>query len=380
MRGNDQKTWIEISKSALKKNLRTITSHVKPSGVMAVIKSNAYGHGLIEVAKTIASKVPYLVVDSIDEATLIRKAGIRTPILIIGYIPPSRLIEIPKLKQVSFVAYHFTTLDQIKKIKAKPGQFHIHLKIETGTTRQGLDGSELIKFAKTAQKIPSIIIEGIYTHYADVEDTDEPKYAKLQYKRFLEEKERLERIGFHPKILHTASSAAAILHPEMRLDNIRLGIALYGYWPDMRIKSAAKRLNPALELIPALTWKTVIAQVKAVKKGTPISYGRTEKMKKDGKIAVLPVGYWDGIDRGLSSKGHVLIGGKCCKIMGRVCMNMMMVDVSALKNVKTGDEVILIGKQGSNQINADEIAKTLGTISYEVITRINPMIQRRLVA
>lgn len=373
-----QKTWIEISASALMHNVHVLKKHVDPANVFAVVKSNAYGHGLELVASVLKKEVSYFAVDSIEEAERIRSVDKKNPVLIMGYIPTDRLKDIPLLGNISFVAYSEETIKAIEAIKnAKPKTFRIHVKIETGTTRQGIEGAELIRFLKKAKQISSIDIEGVYTHYADIEDAEHATYAKKQLARFQEALHIFDQLNLNTKIVHTAASAAALCYPEMHFTAVRFGISLYGHWPDKRILKKCISVNPQLSLLPVLTWKTVVAQVKKVKKGTSISYGRTEKMKKDGKIAVLPVGYWDGLPRSLSSKGIVLINGKRCKILGRICMNMCMVDVSDIKNVHAGDEVTLIGGQ-KNGISAEEQAELAQTIQYELLTRINPTIPRIL--
>lgn len=373
------KVWVEISKSALLQNIAQIRDLVKPAAVMAVVKSNAYGHGLVETARLIQRHTKWFVVDSLKEALELRQSGIKNAILIIGFIDPSDIRVCAKYR-FSFVAYDEDVLNAIKKdIHAKAGSYRIHLKIETGTTRQGLKGKDLISFAKKAVAIPSVIIEGAYTHYANIEDTIDPAYAMNQLACFHEELRSLKHVGIVPVMLHTAATAAAILYPETRFDAIRLGISLYGHWPSREVQLTAKQRNIKLKINPVLSWKTVIAQVKDVKKGTPVSYGLTERVHRDSKIAVLPIGYWDGYDRKLSSIGHVLIRGQICKIIGRICMNMMLVDVTDVKGVHAHDEVVLIGTQKKQIITAEELAAKMGTIQYEFLTRINPCIKRKII-
>lgn len=347
---------------------------------MAVIKANAYGHGLEQVAKILAKEVSWFVVDSIVEAMRLRAAGIKNRVLIIGYIDPSDLSICAK-RGFSFVAYDELALEAIERdTRAKKGSYRIHLKIETGTTRQGLEGDALTSFAERAKEIPSVLIEGAYTHYANIEDTIEPDYAMSQLSRFKNQLERLKVIGVAPEFVHTAASAAAILYPETRFDAIRLGISLYGHWPSREVQVVSKQRKIKLDLRPSLTWKTRIAQIKHVVKGTPVSYGLTERVQRNSSIAVLPVGYWDGYDRGLSLIGQVLVRGKVCKIVGRICMNMMMVDVTDVRGVQAHDEVVLMGSQGKGVISAEEVATKIGTIQYEVLTKINPLIERMIVS
>lgn len=372
------KTWIETSESALVANLRTLKKHVAPSGVMAVVKANAYGHGLEVVSQAIVSHVDWFGVDTVNEAVQLRLLGLTKPILVLGYVDEGELYLCQKFK-ISFVAYNKEMLRAMKKVTAAPHAFRIHIKIETGTSRQGIEGKELDEFVKLAISIPSVDIEGVSTHYANIEDTTDASYARLQLERFRESLESLREWGVVPKIRHTASSAASLLYPETRFDLIRLGISLYGHWPSKETQVVASGLKYKLKLAPALTWKTRIVQVKRVKKGTPVSYGLTERVTRPSTIAVLPIGYWDGYDRRLSGIGVVLVRGRRAKILGRICMNMMVVDVTDVPDVELGDEVVLVGKQGKEQISAEDIASKFGSIQYELLSRINPLIERRLV-
>lgn len=372
------KVWVDVSTSALRHNAQTVREIVRPSNVMAVVKSNAYGHGLELVVKAVQPDVSTFAVDSLSEALLLKKIGVTKPILILGYLP----IEdtgIAVENGFSFVVYRPETLSEIGRLKAGKKKANIHLKIETGTTRQGLEGEPLMKLARTAARMPGVHIEGAYTHFANIEDTANPEYAMGQLARFQKALADLDAAGIHPPVVHAASSAAAFLYPKTRFSAIRLGISLYGYWPSDSVRRTVEKNGTLQNLQPALTWKTVVAQVKSVKRGTPVSYGLTERVTRESRIAVLPVGYWDGYDRELSSKGSVLIRGHRAKIVGRVCMNMMMADVTDVPGVKSGDEVVLIGSQKSEVVTAEDIASKIGSISYEVLARINPLIERRAV-
>ncbi len=379
------KTWIEINKKALQSNLgqfkKLIGNRIK---LMAVVKANAYGHGLVEVAEiAVKSGAEWLGVDSADEAIRLKEAGINAPILILGYTLLSRLKDVVKydLRQV---VYNKETIEELARLRDRATKsrvilLKVHLKIETGTSRQGLEKKELLELAKTIKKYPQIKIEGAYTHYANIEDTTDHGYAQQQLQRFKGAVEFLEKNGIKIPIKHTACSAAAILFPETYFDMVRIGISMYGLWPSKETFVSAQGKNRKIKLEPVLTWKTKVAQIKKIKAGVPISYGLTEKTSQDSKIAVLPIGYWDGYDRKLSGISNVLIDGKRCKVLGRVCMNMIMVNVSHIENIKIEDEVVVLGKQGSEEITADELAQKIGTINYEVVTRINPLIPRIVV-
>lgn len=372
------KTWIEISRSRLLGNVQALSAHVAPSAVMAVVKSNAYGHGLETVALTVARAVGWFGVDDIDEALRLREIGILQPVLILGYIPIERLPECAK-HQLSFVAYDRRMLAYIGAHRTRR-PYRIHIKIETGTSRQGIEGIDLAAFAKQALRTKGVMIEGVYTHFANIEDTTDSSFAMHQLQRFRTALESLHMLGIEPPVRHTASSAAAILFPETRYDVIRLGIAMYGHWPSKETQVAAQTFKRRVPLTPALSWKTVVAQVKEIPKGSSVSYGCTETVGRRTRIAVLPIGYWDGFDRRLSSVGTLLIRGKRAKVLGRVCMNMTMADVTDIPAVKAGDDVVIIGKQGREEIRAEDVGSKIGSIQYEVLARINPRIPRRLVA
>ncbi|MFH1621056.1 MAG: alanine racemase [Patescibacteria group bacterium] len=376
----DEKTWIEVSKSALARNVKEFRSQLgKSVAIMAVVKSNAYGHGLVLVAKTLENRVDWFGVDNVNEGLELRKNGIKKPILILGYTQRMRLTDCMN-NNLSFCIYNKETVLAIKNLlkedrnnlkKAK-----VHIKIETGTTRQGIENQELHDLAKSLKSCKNILVEGAYTHYANIEDTTDHFYARSQLKRYKDALKILSGLGVEPAIKHTACSAAAILFPETYFNLVRVGISLYGLWSSKETQAVARQKHSALKLTPALTWKTIVAQIKNVQKGTAVSYGLTEKTTRKSRLAVIPVGYWDGLDRKLSSVGSVLINGTRCKIVGRICMNMCLVDVTEVKDLKLENEVVILGKQKNEKISAEEIAGKVGTINYEIITRINPMIKR----
>jgi alanine racemase len=362
------KTWIEIDGAALSRNFRSLSRLAKPAKTMAVIKANAYGHGLLEAA-TVLDKAGagWFGVDHVDEALRLRKAGFKQPILVLGYTPLDRLAEAVK-RDISLVAYNLDTFRALAKLKGKKAR--VHVPVETGLTRQGIGEGELdLVLACLVQNRDRIVLEGVHTHFANIEDTKSRAYADHQLSEYKKAIEKFEAYKLYPKFKHTASTAASILYSDTHFDLARTGIGLYGLWPSEDTRGRAQH---RVKLEPVLTWKTMVAQVKNVKRGTPVSYGLTERVRRDSKVAVLPIGYADGFDRVANSKrGHVLIGGKRCKVLGRVCMNMTMVDVTDVANVKAEDEVVLIGKQGKERITAEELATLGKTINYEIVTRIN---------
>lgn len=417
------KTWIEISRENILHNIKSLKGLLKKSPspppfqrgesggkplFTAVIKSNAYGHGL-EALNTIcvqSKMVDFYGVDNINEALTLRRLDNKSPILILGYVPFDRVSEAVE-NDISFVAYNTELLDflaGLPRSARNDKKIKIHIKVETGTTRQGIEGKELLEFVSKAAGNPNILIEGIYTHYANIEDTTDSSYAMEQLKRFNENIKMLDdkipptsfsesglpsRRSFSKRgektkwsdgvIKHSACSAAFINYPETQFNMVRAGISLYGMWSSNETKLVAKQKNINLELKPALTWKTQIAQIKKIPVGSAVSYGLTEKVKRDSVIGILPVGYFDGYDRGLSNIGEVLVGGRRAKILGRVCMNMIIVDLTDIPGVKLFDEAVLLGKSGAEEITADELAKKINTINYEITTRINPLIKRMVI-
>lgn len=378
------KSWVEVSSTSIRSNIKTFKRLISPeTKLMAVVKANAYGHGLVAVAKLAQGQgVTWFGVDSLEEGMALRSNGIKGSILVMGFIRPENL-ELAIKNNLSFVAYDPKVLARLQSLSKKgflkkhPAK--AHLKIETGTGRQGLAGQELMDFALKLNKVKGVEIQGLYTHFANIEDTTDHSYSAGQLKRFMQEKNRLAQNSIKPPVVHTACSAAAILFPETHFNLIRLGIALYGLWPSKETHAVAQRTHRDIKLYPALTWKTIIAQLKRYPKGSPIGYGLSERTSRASTIALVPIGYWDGYDRGLSSVGSVLVRGERCKIVGRVCMNMMMVDVTDVRGVKVEDEVVLIGQQKKTVITAEEIAGKIGTINYEAVTRINPCLPRIIV-
>lgn len=378
MVSHEQKTWVEISKNAITQNIIALQKNVGHAvSLMAVVKSNAYGHGLELVAKTaVSAGAKWLGVDSIDEAIRAKKVCPSVPLLILGYTRHDRLKDVV-LGGFRQTVYDVETVAAIGKLRK---QARVHIKLETGTSRQGVDEKTLKDVIRTAKKYPSIVIEGLSTHYANIEDTKDHTYANEQLQTFIRLAGIAEKeLGRPIPVKHTACSAATILFPDTHFSVSRVGIAMYGLWPSNETRVSAEERHIPLVLKPVLTWKTIVAQVKKVKKGTPISYGLTVRVQRDSMIAILPVGYWDGFDRGLSSLAEVLIRGKRAPILGRVCMNMCVVDVTDIPKVKREDEVVIIGSQGKETIAAEELSNKIHTISYEVVTRINPMIQRTLI-
>ena len=364
------KTWLEINKKALLNNVATVRRLLGDDvALMAVVKANAYGHGLIEVVKILGGGIWYGV-DSLDEALLVQKYSARQQIMILGYIPKPRIAEalegnfhISIYSKESFRTIYAALKKLSSKERATNITPHFHLKIETGTNRLGLSLDDL-------KKLPARFpVDGIYTHFSETENPQSSHYQK-QLAIFTQAQNILAKKGGNPYYLHTASTAALVQYPETHGNLVRFGIGLYGLWPSSGVQHQV--LNKIM-LHPVLTWKTRIAQLKEIQKGETVGYDRAWKAKRKSKIAILPVGYYDGYDRRLSNCGEVLISGSRAKVIGRICMNMIMVDITGV-SARHEDEAVLLGVQGRKEISADEIARKIGTINYEVVSRINPLL------
>ena len=375
------RTWVEISERALSHNISSLKGLLeKDARFCAVIKANAYGHGLLEVAQIAGrSGVDTFAVDQIDDALLLRKSFPSALILVLGYTLFDRFEEAIQ-NDIHITLYDREGIEHAEKIaRGLAKTCKIHLKIETGTYRQGVTLDDVDDIARIISRCGGVTVAGASTHFANIEDSANPQFATLQFSKFQEAIEILQRHGLEPELLHCACSAAIILYPQTHLSMIRAGISMYGLWSSELVQTTVRNLSVSCDLQPVLKWKTRVAQIKSLSMGTPVGYGLTEVLKRSGRIAVLPVGYYDGYDRKLSSKAEVLIKGYRCKVVGRVCMNMMMVDVSHVPQIQKEDEVVLLGTDGRHRITADELAKKAETINYEVVSRINPTLPRIVV-
>ncbi len=340
----------------------------KPVKLLGVVKSNAYGHGLFgftaEMQKLSAN---FLGVDSITEAVALRRHGISLPILVLGYTLPANFKDAHS-KNISLAV---STFESLNFLATQKKTIVIHLKIDTGMHRQGFFVSDLQKVLFIIKKLPQIKVAGVFTHFASAKRPDSSHETEKQIVKFKDAVAMVKAV--YPQALAHASATAGILnYPEANFDLVRVGIGMYGLWPS----DETRKLHKDIELKPVLTWKTIISEVKTVDKGQKVGYDYTETVIKTTKLAVLPIGYWHGYWRAFSSKAEVLVKGQRCKLIGRVSMDMVVVDVTAVKNVKVGDEVVLIGKQGKEEVTADELGKLANTSCYEIVTRLNPLIKK----
>lgn len=367
-------TWVEISKDALTYNIRQFRNIVGPDVILApCVKANAYGHGLVETARTfLAAGADWLCVDKLFEAKILREAGVDSPIYVMGYIALEDLEEAVGL-DLRVIIYNTESVEELARINK---HVKVHLKVETGNNRQGLCGEELLSLAKKIQQSEKIEIEGLATHFANIEDTTDHSYAKQQIERFDKEIEMLKKEGIEAKIHHCANSAATALFKNTHFNMVRPGISSYGMWPSNETHiSFLKEVESDFTLHPAFSWKSSIAQIKTIPAGEYIGYGCTYRSSHETRLAILPVGYYDGYDRGVNG-GYVLINGQRAPIRGRICMNIMMVEVSDISDIKLEDEVVLIGRSGEEVISVETFAKWAGTINYEITTRVNERITR----
>lgn len=361
-------TWIEISKKALLNNIAQIKKNLpKKTKFMAVVKSNAYGHGLFEVVDTIKNNVDYLATFHFEDAILMRQKGVKQPILVLSRIFKDQVDLAIKHDIIATVS----TIDILQKVK-KP--LRCHLCIDTGLGRDGFVFTQLAEVLKAAKK-SQLKIEGIYAHFAAADDAKEKSYTKNQIEKLLIWKREFQKNNFKILTHHAASAGSLMGFNNNEFDLVRVGKALYGNWPSQDVQKACAKKT---KLIPALTWKTKITELRDLKKGEKISYNCTYQLKKNSKVATLPIGYFDGISRLASNKSFILIGGKKCRQIGRVTMNLIVADVTGVKNLKVGDEAVIIGSQGRAKISATEMASFAQTSCYEALTRINSNIKRFL--
>ncbi|PIT96642.1 alanine racemase [Candidatus Campbellbacteria bacterium CG10_big_fil_rev_8_21_14_0_10_35_52] len=371
------KTWIEIDRKAALSNVKAIRSILKKkTRLYAVVKSNAYGHGLREFSLIVNGKVDGFCVDSTREGKTLRDVGIKKHILILGPTLSNKEVKLAAENNLEITISTFESLKQISAIKEKP---FFQIKVDTGMHRQGF-------FVKDLQKVIDIIkngnlsgkLKGVYTHFASAKDVTYPYYTKNQIEKFKEVQIMFKKSGFNNVIFHSSATGGTILYPQSHFDMVRIGIGLYGYFPSKESKIQHSLINKkTLHLKTVLSWKTKISEIKKLKKGDFVGYDLTEKIDNDTFVAIIPIGYWHGFSRALSHKGQVLIKGKKCKVVGRVSMDIIIINCGNI-NTKVGDIVTIIGKSGKKIFTADDQMDIADTIiyTYEIITTINPLIKR----
>jgi len=367
------RAWAEVDLDAIAHNVREIRRITnKKSEIMGVVKADAYGHGVMEVVRTILENgATCLAVSMLDEAIQLRKNGIDVPILILSYTDPVRVAEIIEYRVTQAVFSHDLAKALSDEAVRQKKNVKIHIKIDTGMTRVGfMPGYSAIKNVVEISKLPRLIVEGLFTHFASADEKDK-SYTYMQFERFMGICSELNRIGVYIPIKHVANSAAIIEFPEMHLNMVRPGIIQYGMYPSDEVDSNK------IDLKPAMTLKANVILIKEVEKNTSISYGRVFTTNRESKIATIPIGYADGYTRLLTGKGQVLINGEMAPVVGKICMDQCMVDVTDLKgDVSVGDEVVLFGMQGDKEIRVEDIARRIGTINYEIVCIIGKRLPR----
>lgn len=382
---NDKRhlSWIELSRTAFQRNIDSLSRLAQGRLIAASVKANAYGHGLAEVVQIFnsLSKVDYLTVHSLEEAAICRRAGWERPVMVLGPIlreDATAVLEVDAEPVVSSVEL-LTKLGQVSKKHNR--RIKTHLKLETGTNRQGVTEAELERYAKIYQKYPQL--QGPYgaaTHFANIEDTTRHDYAQYQLANFNRMTRKMVDLRIKPTLRHTASSAATILFEKTHFDMVRPGISVYGYWPSKETYLSYRLMGGSNDLfVPPLSWKTRVTQLKRLAADSFVGYGCTYRTSAPSRIAVLPVGYYDGYDRALSNRAHVLINGRRAPVRGRVCMDLMMVDTTHIRQVSYENPVVLIGNDGGEAITADTLADWAGTINYEIVARLSQSTPRKIV-
>ncbi len=363
-------TSVSVDLGALAQNLAHVRRLAPCSEVLAVVKANAYGHGAVEITRALQQlTVHRFAVATVDEGIALRQAGIHDTIVVMGATVPAQFADLVA-HQLTPVLYR-ADMVQAFAGKVPPGAkpYPVHVKIETGMGRLGLSAQEMPDLIDMPDFRTTLRLEGLMTHLADADNHD-ALHTEAQLARFQQTLKTLQQCGLTLPLVHAANSAAIVKYPASRYSLVRPGIMLYGY------QTVAKE-DPTDELRPILTWKTTIAHLHTIQPGDSVSYNQTFVASRQSRIAVLPVGYADGYNRLLSNRGVVLIGGQRAPVVGRVCMDMTMIDVTDVPGVEIGHEAILIGQQGQERITAADLAAWQQTIPYEILCAIGPRVPRQ---
>jgi len=367
------RTWAEVSLDAIESNVNAMKARLAPGvKLMCVIKADAYGHGAVPLARFLEDKCDFYAVAVLEEALTLRAAGIDKPMLLLGYTSPSQVGAL-LAADVAQTVYSLEQAEALSRAAQAAGKRQkVHIKIDTGMARIGFEDAQtseasIGEIARIAQ-LPGLELEGLFTHYARADEADKTS-AQAQHARFTAFSQKLEAAGVRIPLKHSCNSAAAMEFGEHD-DMVRFGISLYGLYPSEQVNKAN------LSLRPAMRWKTHVTHLKTVPAGTGISYGHTFITQKATIVATLPVGYADGYPRALSNRGHVIIHGQYAPIIGRVCMDMCMVDVTDIPGVCMEDEVILIGEQGDCRVTMEEIGAMSASFNYETACRVSQRVPR----
>jgi alanine racemase len=365
-------TRIEVYPEALRSNFRAVKKLVAPAKVMASVKANGYGHGLITVGRTLEQEgIDALGVAYVEEAIELRRAGIRTPILVFGGILEEQL-ELYIQYDIDVTASSVFKLEQIEAAAKKLGKrARVHLKIDTGLERLGVHYYSSQSLFDTALVSTACDVVGVFSHFAAVNPQD-LALASLQLERFLESLRYFEQRAKQPFLRHIANSEAVLCFPQSYLDMVRPGLCLYGVYPHAQLRGV-------VDLKPTLSLKSQVVYFKVVKQGSGVSYGHTWKAPCDTRVITIPIGYGDGYLRALSNRGQVLVRGARYPIVGKICMDQMMVDISPQGEAYNGEEVVLIGQQGSETLRVEDLAAAIETTPHEILVSLNQRIPRVVV-
>lgn len=373
-------SWCEIDAAALRANVDRLRQRLTPGALLGVVvKSHAYGHGLVLCAQEFMSAgVDWLVVNTVDEAVSLREAGIQAPLYICSQVLSACADQVAQTRARVVLCDPENARVLARAGQEGEGEVKVHIKLETGISRQGLCLKEALELARLVEGLEGIALEGLTTHYADSDNTVDHTFAQRQFDLLEEGRRAFAEEGMPLPMVHSANSAATLLWPETHGSLVRVGIAAYGLWPSREAFATALQRESCgqdcwrAELTPALTWRARLSQVKEVQAGAYIGYGRTFRATRPMRIGILPVGYFEGYDRRLSNAAHVLVDGVRASVLGRVCMNMTIIDVTRIPQVESGTVVTLLGRERDEEVSADQWAAWLDSINYEAVTRIHP--------
>jgi alanine racemase len=372
--------WVELNRDAPDYNLRELRKGLGKGTILcAVVKANAYGHGVKQMVALFRS-ADWFAVNSLEEGIELRETGEKRPVLVLGHVPLADLGEAVR-HNLDLTVYNRETLEALAGLEAANlAPARLHLKVETGTGRQGVLPGQVRGFVERLRSVPHAELVGVSTHFANIEDTLNHDYAQSQLDKFRQALGVLEDLKAKPVYVHTAATAAVILFDKTHFNLVRAGIGIYGLWPSRETYlSTLLGHRPVPDLRPVLSWKTRLVQIKELPEGSYIGYGCTYRATRPIRVGVLPVGYADGYDRKLGNTAYVLIRGKRAPVIGRVCMNLTMVDISDVPRASLEEEVVLLGRDGEERISAETMGEWAGTINYEIVTRISPFLPRKQV-
>lgn len=365
------RTWVEIDTQNLKHNFDIFRHLTKPkTRLMAIAKSNAYGHDFIQYSRVMEKiGADFIGVDSMTEAVKLRGKGIKIPILVLGYTLPE-LYPKAATENISLTISSFDSLEKLSEVDSK---VNIHIKVDTGMHRQGFFLEDLPEVIDQLKSCKNIHLEGLYSHFASAKDPNKLGATNQQIKIFKKAAQLFRSAGYNNILRHTSATAGTLLFPEAHFDMVRVGLGLMGLWPSKEIETY---LSKKIELKPVLAWNTIIGEIKYLNKSEKVGYDFTETLGRDSQIAILPVGYWHGYRRGFSNIGQVEIDGKSAKVIGRVSMDMIVIDITGHSNLKVGEIVTLLSDNSKSASSAINLASLINASWYELVTQINPLIKR----